>query len=206
MKAGQPKRSQEEREAQFWLLFICIFFSPWPCPVLTGLAKRAVCFIWGSHSGPWIFLCSIFTGFSLPCLSATAIRDSFSYSNYLTHPLSQWCRPTVLSSVVPFSSCFQPFPASGSVLMSQLFTSGDQSIEVSGSTSLLLINIQDWIPLGVTGLILLSKGLWRVFSNTTGSKASILWRPAFFMVQLSHLYITSGLEKTIALTTLYMIV
>ena len=86
-------------------------------------------------------------------------------------PLSQWCRPTILSSVVPFSSCFQPFPSSGSVLMSQFFTSGDQSIEVSVSTSLLLTNIQDWFPLGVTGLTsLLSKGLWRVFSNTTAQR------------------------------------
>jgi len=79
--------------------------------------------------------------------------------------------PTISSSVVPFSSYLQSFPASGSFQMSQLFTSGGQSIGVSASTSVLPINIQDWFPLGLTGWIsLLSKGLWRVFSNTTVQK------------------------------------
>ena len=83
-------------------------------------------------------------------------------------PLSQWCHPIILSSVVPFSSCPQSFPASGSFQMSQLFVSGGQSIGVSASTSVLPMNTQDWSPLGWTGWISLqSKGLSRVFSNTS---------------------------------------
>ena len=87
---------------------------------------------------------------------------------------------------VPMSSCPQSFPASGSFPMSQLFASGVQSIGVSDSTSDPPMNNQDWSPLEWTGWISLrSSGLSRVFSNTT-AKASILWRSAFFMVQLSH--------------------
>ena len=85
-------------------------------------------------------------------------------------PLSQWCHPTISSSVVPFS-CPQSFPASGSFKMSQFFISGGQSIGVSASTSVLPMNTQDWSPLGWTGWILLqSKELSRVFSNTTVQK------------------------------------
>ena len=84
--------------------------------------------------------------------------------------LSQWYHPTISSSVVPFS-CLQSFPALGSFQMSQLFISGGQSIGVSASTSVLPMNIQDWFPLGWTGWIYLqSKGLSRVFSNTTVQK------------------------------------
>ena len=68
-----------------------------------------------------------------------------------SRPLSRWCQPTISSSVVPFSSCLQPFPSSGSFQMSQLFTSGGQSIGVSASTSVLPMNTQDWSPLGWTG-------------------------------------------------------
>ena len=83
-------------------------------------------------------------------------------------PLSQWCHLTISSSVIPFSSCPQSFPASGSFQMSQLFTTGGQSIWVSASTSIPPVNTQDWSPLGWTGWISLqSKGLSRVFSNTT---------------------------------------
>ena len=86
-------------------------------------------------------------------------------------PLSQWCHPTTSSSVIPFSSCPQSFPTSGSFQMSQLFTSGDQSIGVSASASVLPMNIQNWFPLGWTGWISLqSKGPSRVFSNTTVPK------------------------------------
>ena len=85
--------------------------------------------------------------------------------------LSQWCHPTISSSVIPFSSCPQSFPASGSFQMSQLFTSGGQSIGASASASVLPMNTQDSSPLGWTGWISLqSKGLWRVFSNTTVQK------------------------------------
>ena len=95
-------------------------------------------------------------------------------------PLSRWCHPTISSSVVPFSSCFLSFLASGSSQMSQFFTSGSQRIGVSASTSVLPMNIQDWFPLGWTGWIsLLSKGLSRVFSNTTAQKHQ------FFSAQLS---------------------
>ena len=92
-----------------------------------------------------------------------------AYSN--SRPSSRWCHPTVASSVVPFSSCLQSFPASGSFPMSQLFASGSQSIGASASASVLPMNIQDWFPLGWTGWISLqSKGLSRVFSNTTVQK------------------------------------
>ena len=81
-------------------------------------------------------------------------------------PLSQWCHPTISSSVIPFSSCPQSFPASGSFLMCQLFTSSNQSTGASASG--LSMNIQDWFPLGWTGWISLQpKGLSRVFSSTT---------------------------------------
>ena len=91
------------------------------------------------------------------------------YSN--SCPLSQWCHPTISSSVVPFSSRLQSFPASGSLPMSQFFASGGQSIGVSASTSVLPMTTQDWFPLGWTGWIsLLSKGLSRVLSNTTVQK------------------------------------
>ena len=86
-------------------------------------------------------------------------------------PLSQWCHPTISSSVIPFCSCLQSFPASRSFPLSQLFTSGGQSIGVSASTSVLPMNIQDWFPLGWTGWISLqSKGPSRVFSNITGQE------------------------------------
>ena len=86
-------------------------------------------------------------------------------------PLSRWYHPTTSSFVIPFSSRLQSFPASGSFQMSQFFTSGGQSTGVSDSASVLPVNIQDWSPLGWTGLISLqSKGLSRVFSNTTVQK------------------------------------
>ena len=91
------------------------------------------------------------------------------YSN--SCPSSRWCQPNISSSVVPFSSCLQYFPASGSFQNSQFFASGGQSTGTSASASVLPMNIQDWFPLGLTGLIsLLSKGLSRVFSNTTVQK------------------------------------
>ena len=95
-------------------------------------------------------------------------------------PLCQGCHPTTSSSVIPFSSHLQSFPASGSFPVSQFFTSGGQSIGVSPSASVLPLNIQDWFPLGWTGWVSLqSKGLSRVFSNTTVQKHQ------FFSTQLS---------------------
>ena len=98
-----------------------------------------------------------------------------------SRPLSQWCHPTISSSVVPFSSCLQSFPASGSFPMSQFFTSGGQSIGVSAWTSVLPMNTRtDLLYLGWTGWISLqSKGLSKVFSNTTVQKHQ------FFSAQLS---------------------
>ena len=119
-----------------------------------------------------------------------------AYSN--SCPLSQWCHPTISSSVIPFSSLLQSFPASGSFTVSQFFVSGGPSTGVSASTSVFPMNIQDWFPLGWTRCISLqSKGLSRV-SSSAQFKASILQCSAFFIVQLSHPYMITG--KIIALT------
>ena len=114
-------------------------------------------------------------------------------------PLSRWCHPTISSSVVPFSSCLQSFPASDSFPVSRLVPSGGQSIEASASASVLPMNIQDWFPLEWTGLFSLqSKGLSRVFSSTIVQKHQFFGAQPFFIVPLSHLYVTTG--KTVALT------
>ena len=114
-------------------------------------------------------------------------------------PLNRRCHPTISSSVVPFSSCPQSFPASGSFQRSQPFASGGQSIGISASTSVLPMNAQDSSPLGWTGWISLqSKGLSKSLLQHHSSKASILRHSAVFTVQLSHPYMTTG--KTIALT------
>ena len=110
----------------------------------------------------------------LPCPSPTSGACSNSC------PLSQWYHPTILSSFISFSSYIQSFPASGSSQMSQFFASGGQSTGASASASILPMNIQDWFPLGWTGLISLqSKGFSKVFSNTTVQKHQ------FFGTQLS---------------------
>ena len=102
-------------------------------------------------------------------------------------PLSRWCHPAISSSVVPFPSCPQFLPASGSFLMSQLFASGGQSIGVSASASVLSMNIQDWSPLGWTGWISLqSKGLSRVFSNTTVQKHQFFGAQTTAQLYYSH--------------------
>ena len=129
------------------------------------------------HSYEWVcllllqFICSVVsdslrphglqhTRLSCPSLSPRACSNSCL--------LSQWCHPTISSSVIPFSSCLQSFSASGSFPLSQFFASDGQSIGVSASASVLPVNIQDLFPLGLTGLISLhSKRLSRVFSNTT---------------------------------------
>ena len=148
--------------------------------------------IWWQAQGIWIgqgsvtflqFSCSVMSNplwphgwqhARLPCPSPTP----GVYSN--SCPLNRWCHPTISSSVVPFSSHLQSFPASGSFQMSQFFASGSQSIGISASASVLPMNIQDWFPLGFTGWTSLqSKGLSRVFSNTTAQKHQ------FFGTQLS---------------------
>ena len=108
-----------------------------------------------------------------PCPSPT----SGAYSNL--RPSSRWCHPTISSWVILFSSCLQSFSASGSFLRSQFFASGSQSIGASASASVLPVNIQDFFPLRLTGLILQSKGLSRVFFNIT------VQTHQFFNAQLS---------------------
>ena len=125
----------------------------------------------------------------LPCPSPSPICSN-------SCPLNQWCHPITSSSVIPFSSCLQSFPASRSFPISQLFDSGGQNIGAPASASVLPMDIQGWFPLGLTGLISLqSKGLPRIFSNTTVQKHQ------FFGAQLSlwsNSHIHTG--KTIALT------
>ena len=111
---------------------------------------------------------------SLPCPSLSPRVASNSY------PLSQGCHPTISSSVISFSFCPQPLPASGSFPMSQVFTSDGQSIGASASVSVLPVNIQGWFPFGLTGLISLqSRGLSSVFCSTT------VWKHQFFNSQPS---------------------
>ena len=130
------------------------------------------------------------------CQASLSITNSKACSN--SCPSSQWCHPTISSSVFPFSSCLQSFPASGSFLMNWLFTLGDQSIGVSASASVFPMNIQGWFPSGLTNWIsLLSKRLSRVFSSTTVQKHQFFGAQPSFMVQLSHPYMTTG--KNIAL-------
>ena len=128
----------------------------------------------------------------LPCPSPTP----WAYSN--SCPLSRWCHPTISSSVDPFSSRLQSFPASTSFLVSQLFTSGGQSIGASALASVLpwIFKVDffriDWFDL------LAVQGTLKSLPQHHSSKASILWHSAFFMVQLSYLYMTIG--KTVDLT------
>ena len=143
------------------------------------------------------FSCSVLSESLWPCESQHARSPCppptpGAFSN--SCPSRQWCHPAISSSVVPFSSCPQSLPASGSFPMSQLFTWGGQSIGVSALASVLPMNTQDWSPLGWTGWISLqSKGLSGVFSNTTVQKYQ------FFSAQLSswsnsHIHI-QPLEK-----------
>ena len=149
--------------------------------------------------------------FSSAQFSLSVLPDSL-WPHVLQHarPPCPWPTPGVYSESIEsvmlsshlifcchFSSCLKSFPASGSFQMCQLFPSGAQSIGVWASASVLPMNTQDWSPLGWTGLISLkSKGFSRVFSNTA-SKASVLQHSTFFIVQISHPYMTTG--KTITL-------
>ena len=119
--------------------------------------------------------------------SPCPLPTSTVYSN--SSPLSWWWHPTILSSIVPFSSCLQSFPALGSFQMSQFFASGGQSIGASASASVLPMNIQDWFPLGWTGWISLqSKGLSRVFSNTTIKSINSLVLSFLYSPTLTSIY------------------
>ena len=160
-----------------------------PCRTIGGRAQVVMHVMGIGCKYRWSFACSVQFSHSvvsdslrphglqharLPCPSPTPR----AYSN--SRPSSQWYHPTISSSVIPFSSCPQSFPASGSFPMSQFFASDGQTIGVSASASVLPMNTQDWSPLGMTGWIsLLSEGLSRVFSNTTVQKHQ------FFSAQLS---------------------
>ena len=150
-------------------------FGAWVMPAVTG--KRDSIeedVVVQSFSYVWLLWHHGLQHASLPCPSPSPGACSNSCL------LSQWCHRTISSSVIPFSSCLQSFPASGSFPVSQFFTSGGQSISVSISASILPLNIQGWFPLGLTGLISLqSKGLSRVFSCT------IVWKHQFFSSQPS---------------------
>ena len=129
----------------------------------------------------------------LPCPSP--IPGAYSDSC----PLSWWCHPTSSSSVIPFSSCLQSFPASGSFPNSLPFASGGQSIRASASATVFPKNIQGRSPLGLTWFdLFVVQGTLKSLVQHHNSKASVLQHSASFMVQLSHLYMTTG--KTIALT------
>ena len=151
----------------------------WEFLVLYSRFLLIICFIYSSVQ----FSCSVMSDSLWPHeLQQTGPPCPSPTPRVHPHPcpLSRWCHPTISSSVIPFSSCPQSFQESGSFQMSQLFTSSGQSIGVSASTSFLPVNTQDWSPLGWTGWISLqSKGLLRVFSNTTVQKHQ------FFSTQLS---------------------
>ena len=133
---------------------------PWPyTATLTSFSVQSLSSVMSNSATPW----------TAACQTSLAITYSWTCSN--SCPSSWWCHPTISSSFIPFYSCLQSFPASGSFPMSQFFASGGQSIGVWASASILPMNIQDLFPSGWTGLISLqSKVLSRVFSNTTLQK------------------------------------
>jgi len=132
--------------------------------------------------------------FSCPSLSLGVCPNSC--------PLSWWCHPTISSSVAPFSSCPQPFPAPGSFPVSQQFTSDGQSTEASASASVLPMNIQGWFPLGLTTLISLLSRTPKSLLQHHNSKVSILKCSIFFMVQFSQPYMTTGKTRALTIWTL----
>ena len=134
---------------------------------------------------------------SLPCHSLSSGVCSNSC------PLRWWGHPTISSCVRSFLTCPQSLPASWSFLVSRLFALGGQSVGASASASVFPMNIQDWFPLGLTGLISLqSKRLSRVFSNTTVQKHQFFWHSVFFMVKLSHPYMTTRIAIALTIQTL----
>ena len=146
------------------------FTKHWPCVRIWDTFK----YIYQFNSVQFLSHVWLFATPQTTACQASPSPAPRVYSN--SCPLSQWCHPAISSSVVPFSSCPQSLPASGSVPMSQFFTSGGQSIGVSASTPVLPVNIRDWFPLGWTGWISLqSRGLSRVFSNITVQKHQF-WR------------------------------
>ena len=191
-----------------WVPRIRVWASPLGGGISIRVAEQGNCFFFLKPRGIlWflkLLLFSCFWFFATPWAAAHQASLFFIIFWSLLKLMSvmsfsQWCHLAIPSSVVPFSSCLQSFPVSGSFPVSQFFTSGGQSIGASASASVLPMNIQDWFPLGLTSLIsLLFKGLSRVFSSTT------VWKHQFFGAQPSlwsnshiHSYTTTG--KTIAL-------
>ena len=170
------------------------YWSGLPCPPPGDLPNPGMepASLISALAGRFFTTSTIWEGSSVQFSSVTVVSDSLQ-PHGLQHtrppcpsptprvyshscPWSRWFRPTISSSVVPFSSCLQSFTASGSFPMSQFFPPGGQSIGVSASASVLPMYIQDWLPLGWTGWISLqSKGLSRVFSNTTVQQQILTW-------------------------------
>ena len=160
---------------------------PWPyTATLTSFSVQSLSSVMSNSAIPW----------TAACQTSLAITYSWTCSN--SCPSSWWCHPTISSSFIPFYSCLQSFPASGSFPMSQFFASGGQSIGVWASASILPMNIQDLFPLELTGWISLQSKGHSSLLQCHSSKASALWCSAFFMVQVLHPYMTT--EKTINLT------
>ena len=164
--------------------------------MLTNISLQGILLHTGStkitHTSVQLFSC-VWLWDPMDCSTSLSSTNFWRLPRLMSS--ESWCHPTIASSVVPFSSHLQSLPASGSFPVSHFFTSGGQSIGVSASTSVLPMNTQGWSPLGCSGWISLqSKGLLRVFSNTTVQKHQ------FFGTQLSlrSNYMTTG--KSIALT------
>ena len=177
----------------------------WPRQNKAGPAHYSVSeyILWSSyHARSWKH-CSVAQScltFCDPWTAACQASLSFTISWSLLKLMSVVSvMPSNHLILVPFSSCLQSFTASASFLMSQFFASGGQSIRASASASVFLMNIQDWFPWGLTGLNSLQSKRLKNLLQHNSLKASIIWCSAFFMVQLSHPYITTG--KTIALAT-----
>ena len=173
-KQNKTKQKKQNNNKELLLLFSCSVTSHWVSHVSHSLQLHGL-----QH-----------TRLPCPLLSPGVCLNSCI--------LSWWCHPTISSSVTPFPSCPQSLPASGSFLVSQLFTSGGQSIGAPASASILPMNIQDWVPfIGWFDLLGVQGTLMNRLQHYN-PKVSILQCSVFFMVQLSHPYMTTG--KNIALT------
>ena len=163
----------------------------WCVPSVTAVWEKALFFSGFVHTCIYLWVTCLAVLFSCSFVSDSLQPHGLQHSSLPcplsspeacsnSCPLSLWCHPTSSSSVVPFTSCLQSFPASWSFLMSWLFTSGGQSIGASASASVLPVNIQGWFPLGLIGLISLqSKGLFKSLLQHRSWKASILQHSAF---------------------------
>ena len=161
-----------------------------PCLIVNSNVEILISSVQFSHSVMSDSLRPQLQHASLPCPSPAPGACSNSY------PLSRWCHTTISSSVILFSFFPQSFPASGSFPVSQFFTSGGESIKISASVSVLPMNVQDWFPLGVPGLISLKgKGLSRVFSNTTFQKDQFFGTQCFFVCLFVCLFYGSTLKS-----------